>query len=84
MLGFIRSVPSSLEGLATDESTTFSWGVVPKSAEVGDWVATITGCGILFLVYPQPRIMRDTMSRRGLGQDYRVMATKMLRSYIAG
>lgn len=26
---------------------------MPKSAKVGDWVATITGCRVLFLVYPQ-------------------------------
>jgi len=54
MLGLVRSVPSSVYDAASDESAGYSWGVVPKSAKVGDWVATITGCRVLFLVYPQP------------------------------
>jgi hypothetical protein len=55
MLGLIRSVPSSLYGAASDDNAVYSWGVVPKSAKVGNWVATITGCRVLFLVYPQPK-----------------------------
>jgi hypothetical protein len=54
VLGIIRSVPETLKHTATERDVAYSWGVVPKSAKVGDWVATITGCRVLFLVYPQP------------------------------
>jgi hypothetical protein len=53
-LAIIRSVPYSLDHPPTDDDAVYSWGVVPKSAEVGNWVATITGCRVLFLMYPQP------------------------------
>lgn len=54
MLGLIRCIPSSAYDPASGQSAGYSWGVVPKSAKVGDWVASITGCRVLFLVYPQP------------------------------
>ncbi|KAG0650023.1 Heterokaryon incompatibility [Hyphodiscus hymeniophilus] len=54
MLAMVRSVRQVLGGNATDKDATYSWGVVPRSAKVGDWVATITGSSVLFLLHPQP------------------------------
>jgi hypothetical protein len=39
-LGIVRSIPGKGH---TDKDAAYSWGVVPETAKVGDWVATITG-----------------------------------------
>lgn len=59
MLGIVRSVPHSLGRTATDKDACYSWGIVPESAKVGDWVATITGSRVMFLLCPQEGARRD-------------------------
>ena len=54
-LSIVRGVPYSLDRPPTDGDAVYSWGVVPQSAKVGDRIANITGCRVLFLVYPQPK-----------------------------